>query len=71
VSDFRNVVVHSISYALIRATKIVRGLSTSLTVSGWPLPERQLMSFAGTGIRWKLDEEVVPKGEVHSTPKSY
>jgi len=29
------------------------------------------MSFAGTGGQWKLDEKVIPKGEVHTTPKSY
>jgi len=23
------------------------------------------------GDKWKLDEEVMPKGEVHSTPKGY
>jgi len=30
------------------------------------------MSFAGTGDRWKLDEEMQePEGKLHTTPKSY
>ena len=64
--------VHSISYALIRARKVIRGLSLGLTHD-----ERNAVATAAVdelrrhGDQWKLDEEAVPKGEVHSTPGKY
>jgi len=67
-----DLLTHSISYALIRAKKIVKGLSQSLTRE-----ERQAVAQATVdelrrhGDQWKLDEEIVPKAEVHSTPKGY
>ena len=63
--------LHSISFALIRARKIVKGLSQGLTQD-----ERQAVASAAVdelrrhGDQWKLDEEL-PQGEVHSTPKGY
>jgi len=66
--------VHSIGYALIRARKVVRGLSLSLSKD-----ERQAVAQAAVdelrrnGDKWQLDEELPEQlsGEVHSTPKSY
>jgi len=64
--------VHSISYALIRARKVIRGLSLGLTHE-----ERQAVASAAVdelrrhGDRWGLDEELPEATEVHSTPKGY
>jgi hypothetical protein len=63
---------YCISYALIRARKVVRGLGLSLSKE-----ERGAVADAAVdelrqhGDPWKLDEELPPAGEVHSTPKSY
>jgi hypothetical protein len=63
---------HSISYALIRARKVVRGLSLGLTHD-----ERQAVAQAAVdelrrhGDQWKLDEELPEATEVHSTPMKY
>jgi len=67
-----DLLAHSITYALIRARKIVRGLYYGLSEA-----ERQAVASAAVdelrrhGDSWNLDEEIVPKGEVHSTPKGY
>jgi hypothetical protein len=64
----------SISYALIRARKVVRGLGVILTKD-----ERKAVAKAAVnelrrnGDPWGLDEEMPDQGtsELHSTPKSY
>ena len=67
-----DLLTHCISYALIRARKVVRGLSQSLTKS-----ERQAVAEAAVdelrrhGDLWKLDHELPKAGNVPSTPKSY
>jgi hypothetical protein len=62
---------HCISYALIRARKIVKGLSQSLTQDERSaVAQRAVDELRRHGDQWKLDEEL-PKGEVHSTPKGY
>jgi hypothetical protein len=64
--------VHSLSYALIRARKIVKGLSLALTKE-----ERSAVAQAAVnelrrhGDQWMLDEELPKADEVHSTPKGY
>jgi hypothetical protein len=62
---------HCISYALIRARKVVRGLSLTLSKD-----ERSAVAKAAVdelrrdGDKWRLDEEMAkPEGEVHSTPR--
>jgi hypothetical protein len=63
---------HSISYALIRARKVVRGLSLTLSKD-----ERSAVASAAVeelrkhGDQWKLDEELPEQGEAHSTTKGY
>jgi hypothetical protein len=62
---------HCISYALIRARKIVRGLSHGLTEDErWAVAERTVDELRRHGDQWKLDEEL-PQGDVHSTPTGY
>jgi hypothetical protein len=65
---------HCISYALIRARKVVRGLSLTLSKE-----EREAVADAAVnelrqhGDPWKLDEEVPEQDttELHTTPKNY
>jgi hypothetical protein len=64
---------HCISYALIRARRVVRGLSLTLSKD-----ERSAVARAAvdelrrSGDKWRLDEEMAePEGEVHTTPKNY
>ena len=64
---------HCISYALIQARKVVRGLGLSLTKD-----ERSAVARAAVdelrrnGDPWRLDEELPEQpGELHSTPKGY
>jgi hypothetical protein len=64
--------VHCISYALIRARKVVRGLSLSLSKDERPAVARAAVEeLRRDGDQWKLDEEFPKTGEVHSTPKGY
>ena len=67
-----DLLAHSISYALIRARKIIRGLSYGLTQAERTavVAQAAVDELRRHGDQWKLDEEL-PKGEVHSTPKSY
>jgi hypothetical protein len=65
--------VHCISFALIRARKVVRGLSLSLSKD-----ERKAVAQAAVdelrrdGDRWRLDEEIEPPAvDAHSTPSSF
>jgi hypothetical protein len=65
---------HCISYALIRARKVVRGLGLTLSKE-----ERKAVAQAAVdelrqhGDLWRLDEELPDPGtdELHSTPKKY
>jgi hypothetical protein len=65
---------HCISYALMRARKVVRGLSLSLTKD-----ERKAIAQAAVnelrrqGDKWRLDEELAKPDttELHTTPKNY
>jgi hypothetical protein len=66
-----DLLAHSISYALIRARKVVRGLSLSLTQEErQAVAQRAVDELRRHGDQWKLDEEL-PQGEVRSTPKGY
>jgi hypothetical protein len=64
---------HSISYALIRAKKVVKGLSQSLTQDErQAVAQRAVDELRRNGDQWRLDEELPNEvGEVHSTPKKY
>ena len=63
---------HCISYALIRARKVVRGLGLTLSKD-----EREadaaVEELRQHGDQWRLDEELPEQGtgELHTTPKSY
>jgi hypothetical protein len=62
---------HCISYALIRARKVVKGLSQSLTQDERSAVARRAVDeLRRHGDQWKLDEEL-PKAQIHSTPKDY
>jgi hypothetical protein len=64
---------HCISYALIRARKVVRGLSLTLSKDEREAVARAAVEELRRDDRWKLDEEL-PKteiGDLHSTPKRY
>jgi len=71
-----DLLARSISYALIRARKIVRGLSLALTqeerraVAAAAVDELRRHGDHPHGDQWKLEEEL-PKAEVHSTPGKY
>jgi hypothetical protein len=63
---------HCISFALIRANKVVRGLSLGLTQKERSaVAQRAVDELRRHGDQWKLDEEVAKPSEVHSTPKGY
>jgi hypothetical protein len=50
----------------------VKGLSLTLTQDERSaVAQRVVDELRRHGDQWKLDEEVVPKGEVHTTPKGY
>jgi len=67
-----DLLTHCISYALIRARKIVKGLSLALTQEERSaVAQRAVDELRRHGDQWKLDEEIEPKGEVHSTPGKY
>jgi hypothetical protein len=66
-----DLLAHSISFALIRARKIVKGLSLSLTQDErQAVAQRAVDELRRHGDHWRLDEEL-PKAEVHSTPRNY
>jgi hypothetical protein len=68
-----DLLTHSISYALIRAKKIVRGLSYGLTEDErWAVAKATVDELRRHGDQWKLDEELPQQtGQVHSTPERY
>jgi hypothetical protein len=68
-----DLLTHSISYALIRARKVVKGLSLGLTQDErQAVAQRAVEELRRHGDQWKLEGEL-PNGvgEVHSTPKEY
>jgi hypothetical protein len=63
---------HCISYALIRARKVVRGLSLTLSKDEpTAVAQRAVEELRRHGDQWKLDEEVAAKGEAHTAPEKY
>jgi hypothetical protein len=60
------------SFALIRARKIIRGLTHGLTEDErWAVASAAVDELRRHGDQWKPDEELPKAGEVHSTPKGY
>src|SRR5882724_11977475 len=64
---------HSISFALSKARKVVRGLWKGLTEEErWNVACRTVDHLKEHGDRWKLNEELEsPAVEAHSTPRSF
>jgi hypothetical protein len=64
---------HSISFALSRAQKVVRGLWIGLTKKErWDVACRTVEHLKEDGDRWKLNEQIEsPVLEAHSTPSSF
>ena len=67
---------HSISFALSKARKVVRGLWFGLTdKERWDVACRTVQHLKGLkehGDKWKLNEELeAPVVEAHSTPRSF
>jgi hypothetical protein len=65
---------HSISFALSKARKVVRGLWKGLTEEErWNVACRTVEHLKEHGDKWKLDEEMakLDTSELHSTPKNY
>jgi hypothetical protein len=67
-----DLLTHCISYSLIRARKIVKGLSLGLSQEErQAVAQRAVDELRRNGDQWKLDEELPKADEVHSTPKDY
>jgi hypothetical protein len=64
---------HSISFALSKARKVVRGLWKGLTEEErWNVACRTVEHLKEHGDKWKLNEELEsPVVETHSTPPSF
>jgi hypothetical protein len=64
---------HSISFALGKATKVVRGLWKGLTEEErWNVACKTVENLKEHGDKWKLNEEIEsPVVEAHSTPRSF
>jgi len=64
---------HSISFALIKAQKIVRGLWLGLTdQERWDVACKTVEHLKEHGDKWRLNEEIEPPAvEAHSTPASF
>jgi hypothetical protein len=65
---------HSISFALIKAQKVVRGLWIGLTdKERWDVACKTVEHLKEHGDRWKLNEEepVNPLDGAHSSPASF
>jgi hypothetical protein len=60
---------HSISFALLRASKTVRGLSTNLTEQErWSVAFAVVDELQRYGDQWRLSEELEhPAAKAHST----
>ena len=64
---------HSISFALSKARKVVRGLWFGLTdKERWEVACRTVEHLKEHGDKWKLNEELEsPVVDAHSTPRSF
>lgn len=64
---------HSISFALIKAQKVVRGLWLGLSDrERWDVACKTVENLKEHGDRWRLNEEVEsPVVDAHSTPPSF
>jgi hypothetical protein len=64
---------HSISFALDKAQKVVRGFRLGLTdKERWDVACKTVDHLKEHGDRWKLNEELEsPEAEAHSTPQSF
>jgi hypothetical protein len=65
--------VHSISFALGKAQKVVRGLWLGLTdKERWDVARKTVEHLREHGDKWKLNEELEsPAVEAHSTPGNF
>jgi hypothetical protein len=67
-----DMLAHSISFALIGARKVVRGLWSTLNdKERWAVACRVVEQLKQHGDKWKLDEEVDGPIDAHSTPQSF
>jgi hypothetical protein len=67
-----DLLTHSISFALIGASKTVRGLSTTLTDEERMAVARAVVDeLRRHGDQWRLDEEIESPVCTHSTPISF
>jgi|RhiMethySRZTD1v2_1073278.scaffolds.fasta_scaffold3255695_1 hypothetical protein len=64
---------HSISFALIKAQKVVRGLRLGLTdKERWDVACKTVEHLKEHGGRWRLNaEDESPVIDAHSTPRSF
>src|SRR5262249_36343872 len=64
---------HSISFALIKAQKVVRGLWLGLTdKERWDVACKTVEHLKEHGDKWKLNEELEPPAvDANSTPRSF
>jgi hypothetical protein len=64
---------HALSFALIKAQKVVRGLWLGLTdKERWDVACKTVEHLKEHGDKWRLNEEVEsPIVEAHSTPPSF
>ena len=63
---------HSISFALIKAQKVVRLWLGLTDKERWDLACKTVEHLKEHGDRWKLDEKLEsPVVEAHSTPRSF
>jgi pyruvoyl-dependent arginine decarboxylase (PvlArgDC) len=64
---------HSISFALSKARKVMRGLWFGLAEKErWDVASKTVEHLKEHGDRWRLNEEVEsPVVEAHSTPSSF
>jgi hypothetical protein len=64
---------HSISFALSKARKVVRGLWKGLTEKErWEVASKTVEHLKEHGDRWKLNEKLESRVvDAHSTPRSF
>jgi hypothetical protein len=63
---------HAISFALIGASTIVRGMWRTLTdAERSAVASRTVNKLREHGDRWKLDEEMQASTEAHRTPRNF
>jgi hypothetical protein len=68
-----DMLAHPISFALIRARKVVRGLRFGLTEKErWEVARKTVEHLKEHGDKWRMNEELEsPVVEAHSTPSSF